>query len=88
MASIIHTYFLVNVSNSLTYILRFLEIEALAGLLRVAPASMAASMGSMSELFPFSLSEISSGCVAMIMALSKYQDARRQAYVAGNLSWI
>ena len=47
--------------------LRFLEIEALAGLPRVAPASMATPMGSKSELFPFSSSEISSDCDAMIM---------------------
>ena len=44
MTAIIDTYFLVKVSNSLTYILRFLEIEALAGLLRVAPASMTTSL--------------------------------------------
>ena len=50
---------------SLTCILRFLEIEALAGLLRVAPASMATSMGAMSELFSFSSSDISSDCDAM-----------------------
>ena len=66
----------------------FLEIEALAGLLRVAPASMATSMGSLSEFLPFSLSETSSDCVAKIMTLGKYQDARRQAYDAANLSWI
>ena len=40
---------------------------------------MATSMGSMSELLPFSPSEISSDCDAMIMTLSKYQDGRWQA---------
>ena len=71
MTSIIDTYFLVKFSNSLTLTLRFLEIEALAGLLRVSPAYMATSMGSMPELFPFSLAEISSYCAAMIMTLKK-----------------
>ena len=59
-------------------ILRFLEIEALAGLLKVAPAFMATSMGAMSELFSFSSSDISSDCDAMTRTAAT-KDGRRQA---------
>ena len=63
---------------SLTLILRFLEIEALSGLLRVAPAAMVTSVGSISVLFSFSSSDISaSNCDAS--HCSKYQDGGREA---------
>ena len=53
--------------------LRFLEIEALAGLLRVAPAAMVTSIGSISV---FSSSDLSaSNCDAS--HCSKYQDGGR-----------
>ena len=59
-------------------IVKLLEIEALAGLLRVAPAAMVASIGSISVLFSLSSSDISaSNCDAS--RCSEYQDGGREA---------
>ena len=59
-------------------IVKLLEIEALTGLLRVAPAAMVASVGSISVLFSFSSSDISaSNCNAS--HCSKYQDGGWEA---------
>ena len=64
----------VDVNSSLC----FLEIEALTGLLRVAPAAMVASIGSISVLFSFALSDISaSNCDAS--HCGKYQAGGREA---------
>ena len=60
--------------------LRFLEIEALAGLLRVAPAAMVTSIGSISV---FSSSDLSaSNCDAS--HCSKYQDGGRDKRLLKN----
>ncbi|CAH3032796.1 unnamed protein product [Porites lobata] len=59
-------------------IVKLLEIEAVTGLLRVAPVAMVASVGLISVLFSFSSSHISgSNCDAS--HCSKYQDCGREA---------